>query len=192
MREGEADPGLYSFRPYRGRTKIEWPNDKKVAVWVSPNLEFYEIDPPANPHRKAWTRPHPDVVGYSHRDYANRVGHWRMAEAMAKHGFPGSVSLSVALCQHIPEVVEHAASLGWEFFSHGIYNTRYSYFIDETQERAVITDAIQTVRDPQDAAQLTDQPSVIGRDAGEVRVRPLGKRPAMVPGHIGYQLHLMG
>lgn len=147
MREGDGDPGLYSFRPYRGRAKIEWPGQKKVAVWVSPNLEFYEIDPPANPHRKAWTRPHPDVVSYSHRDYANRVGHWRMAEVMAKHGFPGSVSLSVALCQHIPEVVEDAARLGWEFFSHGIYNTRYSYGMDEEQERAVIADAIQTVRE---------------------------------------------
>jgi peptidoglycan/xylan/chitin deacetylase (PgdA/CDA1 family) len=147
MREGEADPGLYSFRPYRGRSKIEWPGDKKVAVWVSPNLEFYEIDPPANPHRKAWARPHPDVVGYSHRDYANRVGHWRMAEAMERHGFPGSVSLSVALCQHIPEVVQDAARLGWEFFSHGIYNTRYTYGMDDMQERAIIADAIETVRD---------------------------------------------
>ena len=147
MREGEGDPGLYSFRPYRDRRRMEWPDGKTVAVWVSPNLEYYELDPPANPHRKAWSRPHPDVVGYSHRDYANRVGHWRMAEVMAKHGFPGSVSLSVALCQHIPEVVEHAAGLGWEFFSHGIYNTRYSYGMDEAQERAVILDAIHTVRE---------------------------------------------
>ena len=86
------------------------------------------------------------MVGYSHRDYANRVGHWRMAEIMSKHGFPGSVSLSVALCQHIPEVVEDANARGWEFFSHGIYNTRYSYGMDERQERAIIEDSIETVR----------------------------------------------
>jgi allantoinase len=124
MREGAADPELYGFRPYRDRAKLIWPEGKTVAVWVSPNLEFYEIDPPTNPNRKAWARPHPDVVGYAHRDHANRVGHWRMAEAMSRHGFPGSVSLSVALCQHIPEVVADAAARGWEFFSHGIYNTR--------------------------------------------------------------------
>src|SRR3546814_6980256 len=41
--------------------------------------------------RKSWPKPYPDVVGYSHRDYANRVGHWRMAETMEKHGFKGSV-----------------------------------------------------------------------------------------------------
>lgn len=141
-----ADPGLYEYAPYRGRERIVWPGGKSIAVWVAPNLEFYELDPPANPHRKSWSRPHPDVVGYGHRDYANRVGHWRMAEVMARHGFPGSVSLSVALCQHHPEVVAHADSLGWEFFSHGIYNTRYAYGMDEAQERAIIEDSIRTVR----------------------------------------------
>ncbi|MEZ6022157.1 MAG: polysaccharide deacetylase family protein [Hyphomonadaceae bacterium] len=141
------DPKLYDFLPYRGRPKIEWPDGKTVAVWVAPNIEFYELDPPANPHRKAWPKPAPDVVGYSHRDFGNRVGHWRMAEVMEKHGFKGSVSLSMAMCQHHPEIIEHANKLGWEFFSHGIYNTRYTYGMDEAQERAIIEDSIKTVRD---------------------------------------------
>ena len=70
-----------------------------------------------------------------------------MAEVMSKHGFPGSVSLSVALCQHHPEVVRDGVERGWEFFSHGIYNTRYSYGMDEAQERAIIEDSIRTVRE---------------------------------------------
>jgi allantoinase len=141
------DPGLYDFRPYRDRAKVQWPGGKTVAVWVSPNIEFYELDPPANPHRKSWTKPHPDVVGYSHRDHGNRVGHYRLAEVMERHGFKGSVSLSVAMCQHCPEIIDQVNALGWEFFSHGVYNTRYSYGMDEGQERALIEDAIRTVRD---------------------------------------------
>lgn len=144
MRE---DPALYDFSPYRNRPRLAWPGGKTVAVWVAPNLEYYEIDPPPNPHRKSWARPHPDVVGFSHRDHSNRVSHWRMAEAMTRHGFPGSVSLSVALCQHHPEVVADANERGWEFFSHGIYNTRYAYGMDERQERAIIEDSIRTVRE---------------------------------------------
>jgi len=143
---GTADPGLYAWRPWARRRRIDWPGGKRVAVWVAPNLEYYEIDPPPHPQRKAWARPHPDVVGYGHRDHGNRVGHWRMAEAMTAHGFPGSVSLSVALCQHHPEVVADAAARGWEFFSHGIYNTRYAYGMDAEQERAIIRDSIETVR----------------------------------------------
>ena len=145
MSAQKSDPGLYDYQPYRGRKKLVWPEGKTCAVWIAPNLEFYELDPPANPHRKSWPKPHPDVVGYSHRDHANRVSHWRMAEMMSRHGFPGSVSLSVALCDHIPEVVEDANERGWEFFSHGIYNTRYSYGMDEAQERAIIEDSITTV-----------------------------------------------
>ncbi len=147
MIEGAPDPDLYDYNAYRNRPKIEWPGGKSVAVWVAPNLEYYEIDPPANPMRKSWPRPHPDVVGYGHRDHSNRVSHWRMAEVMSKHGFPGSVSLSVGLCQHHPEVVADGVDRGWEFFSHGIYNTRYSYGMDEAQERAIIEDSIRTVQD---------------------------------------------
>ena len=146
MREGEADPGLYDFRPYRDRARIGWPDGKTVAVWISPNIEFYELDPPANPHRKSWTKPHPDVLGYSHRDFGNRVGHQRLVEVMETHGFKGSVSLSVAMCQHHPEIINQVNALGWEFFSHGIYNTRYSYGMDEAQERSLIEDSIETVR----------------------------------------------
>jgi allantoinase len=143
----KSDPGLYDFAPFPDRPRDIWPSGKRVAVWIAPNLEYYEIDPPVHPQRKTWARPHPDVVGYSHRDHANRVSHWRMADAMTRHGFPGSVSLSVALCQHHPEVVADANARGWEFFSHGIYNTRYAYGMSEDQERAIIADSIRTVRE---------------------------------------------
>ncbi len=146
-RHVKADPGLYDFARFADRPQNVWPGDKRVAIWVAPNLEYYEIDPPAHPQRRSWTKPHPDVVGYSHRDHANRVSHWRMADAMTRHGFPGSVSLSVALCQHHPEVIADAASRGWEFFSHGIYNTRYAYGMSVEQERAIIADSIRTVRE---------------------------------------------
>ncbi|HEY8351596.1 MAG TPA: polysaccharide deacetylase family protein [Sphingomonadales bacterium] len=143
----KADPELYDFWPYRDRPKIVWPGGKKLAFWIAPNIEFYELDPPANPFRKSWTKPHPDVQGYAHRDYGNRVGHWRMMEAMDKYGMRGSVSLSVAMCQHHPEIIQAANERNWEFFSHGIYNTRYCYGMDEAQERAIIEDSIKTVRD---------------------------------------------
>ena len=48
----KSDPDLYDFAPYRNRAPIRWPGDKQVAVWIAPNLEYYEIDPPAHPRRK--------------------------------------------------------------------------------------------------------------------------------------------
>ena len=142
MRE---DPALYDYRAWDERLPIRWPGGARVAFWVAPNVEFYELDPPLNPIRKAWPRPTPDIQGYGTRDYGNRVGHVRMMEVLDRHGVRGSVSLSVALCEHHPEIIDMCRERDWEFFSHGIYNTRYAYGMDEAQERAMIEDSVRTI-----------------------------------------------
>lgn len=140
------DPKLYGHWPYRNRPKVAWPGGKKLAFWVAPNIEFYELHPPKNPHRSPWPRPNPDVVGYAYRDHGNRVGNWRLIEMMEKFNIPGTVSLSVAMCDHFPEMIETVNALGWEFFSHGAYNTRYIYGMDREQERATLQHAIDTIK----------------------------------------------
>lgn len=143
----KADPKLYDYWPYLNRPKIVWPGRKKLAFWVAPNIEFYELDPPSNPQRTPWPRPTPDIVPYSYRDHGNRVGHWRLMELMDKYGVRGSVSLSTAVCQHHPEIIEACTARGWEFFAHGIYNTRYTYGMSRAQEDAMIKDSIKTIKD---------------------------------------------
>jgi peptidoglycan/xylan/chitin deacetylase (PgdA/CDA1 family) len=140
-----SDPGYYDYSPIVDRPRLTWPGEARVALWVAPNIEFYEWLPPPNPVRAPWLREQPDVLGYSLRDYGNRVGIWRVLEVLDRHGVRGSVALNVAVCDHHPEVIEACRERGWEFFSHGIYNTRYLYGMDEAQERHVIEDAIATV-----------------------------------------------
>ena len=139
------DPGHYDYWPYIDRPKLTWPQGKKIAFWVAPNIENYEFEPPLNPHRRAMPRPLPDVIHYSHRDYGNRAGFWRMLEAMDAFGVRGSVSLNVATLDHHPEVIEECKARDWEFFSHGVYNTRYLYGMNEAQERAYIEDVIESI-----------------------------------------------
>lgn len=140
------DPGMYDFAPYRAdRPKIVWPNGARVAFWVAPNIEHYELQPPNNPTRAPWPKPLPDVLGYSWRDYGNRVGFDRMADVMAKYGVRGSVSLNVALCEHFPDIIDRCNELDWELFSHGSYNTRYLYNLTEDEQREVIRDSRDTI-----------------------------------------------
>jgi peptidoglycan/xylan/chitin deacetylase (PgdA/CDA1 family) len=61
------------------------------------------------------------------------------------YGIRGSISLSAALCEHHPEIIELCRERHWEFFSHGIYNTRYTYGLSEEQERSMILDSIETI-----------------------------------------------
>jgi len=142
MRE---DPQLYDYWAYQNRPKIVWPNGAKLAFWVAPNIEFYELDPPENPHRKPWPQAYPAVAGYSIRDYGNRVGHQRQMELLEKYNIRGSISLSTAICDHHPEIITACAERNWEFFSHGIYNTRYTYGLSEDQERQMIQDSVDTI-----------------------------------------------
>ncbi len=115
-------------------------------MWFAPNVEFYELMPPKNPQRMSWPPPWPDVLGYSARDHGNRVGFWRLLDAMNRFGLRGSAALNMAVCDHHPEIVEAMRESKWEFFSHGIYNGRYVHGMDAAQERAIIEDSIATVR----------------------------------------------
>lgn len=139
------EPGRYVYSPLVGRPRLTLPGGARVAVWVAPNHEFYELDPPRGGVREPWSRVHPDTLQYSYRDYGNRVAIWRVIDVLERHGVKGSISLNVALCDHHPETAERCADLGWEFFSHGIYNTRYLFGLAESEERQVIEDVIQTV-----------------------------------------------
>ena len=69
----------------------------------------------------------------------------RQMEVLDRYGVRGSVSLSAALCEHHPEIIAMCRERDWEFFSHGIYNTRYTYGLSEADEREMILDAVDTI-----------------------------------------------
>jgi allantoinase len=143
----KSDPSYFDYWAYRDRPRIIWPGEAQLALWIAPNFEFYELEPPANAQRAAWTRPAPDIEGYGTRDYGNRVGATRLAHVLDQHRLSASVSLSTALCVHHPEIVQLGLDRGWEFFSHGLYNTRYSYGLDEAAEKQLITESMQMIRE---------------------------------------------
>ena len=140
-----TEPGRYAYLPLIDRPKITWPNGARVAFWVAPNIEFYELEPTKGPV-PVWPRPAPDILHYAQRDYGNRAGVWRMMEVMERFGVRGSVSLNAAVCDHIPDIIDACVRLKWELFSHGIYNTRLIYGMDEDQVREVIRDSVDTIR----------------------------------------------
>jgi len=141
-----TDPDRYDYLPLIDRPRIRWPNDARVAFWVAPNIEFYEMDPPDGQGRPLWPRPHPDVLNYSLRDYGNRSGVWRVIEALDHFDVRASVSLNAAMCDHMPDIVSACVKLKWELFSHGIYNTRLISGLTEDEVRHVIRDSVETIR----------------------------------------------
>lgn len=131
------DPVPYS--PILHRPKLAWPNGARVALWLAPNIEHYEYLPKFVRTRDPWPRsPYPDVLGYAQRDYGNRVGLWRFFDLTDDLGLPCTVSLSLSVMEHYPEILGAMERRGWEYLAHGIYNTRYHWDFTEAEERAAM------------------------------------------------------
>ena len=140
-------PHRVDYLPMADRPSISWPNGARVALWIAPNVEHYEYLPPRDPGRNPWPRsPHPDVQGYSHRDYGNRIGFWRMLEALDRYDVTCTASTNLAVFEHYPDVGKAMADRGWEIMSHGIYNTRYLSSLSEDEERDFYVDCVETLR----------------------------------------------
>ena len=140
-------PNRVDYSPIIDRPIIKWPNDARVALWISPNVEHYEYMPDDDSARTPWPRtPFPDVQQYSYRDYGNRVGFWRMLETLDKYNIRCCVSLNMAVLEHFPEIRDAMVQRDYDYMSHGIYNTRYLYTYTEEQERGFYRDTIDTLK----------------------------------------------
>jgi peptidoglycan/xylan/chitin deacetylase (PgdA/CDA1 family) len=140
-------PDRVDYSPIIDRPIIKWPNNARVALWISPNVEHYEYMPDDDTARTPWPRtPFPDVQQYSYRDYGNRVGFWRMLETLDKYNIRSCVSLNMAVLEHFPEIRDAMVERDYDYMSHGIYNTRYLYTYTEEQEREFYRDTIDTLK----------------------------------------------
>jgi allantoinase len=134
-----VEPDIVAYSPILHRPRLTWSGGARVALWVCPNIEHYEFLPAFQRTRPPWPRsPNPDILGYSIRDYGNRVGLWRLFEATDALGIRCTVSLSMSVIQHYPQILEAMEKRRWELMSHGIYNTRYHWDLTEDEERAAM------------------------------------------------------
>jgi len=140
-------PDRFDYCPIVDRPRIEWPRGARVAFWVAPNVEHYEYLPTFDGVRNPWPRsPYPDVQSYSHFDYGNRVGFWRMLEVLDRYRVRCTVSLSLQVLDRYPEVARAMLDRDWDFMSHGLCNTSYMTTFDEARERDWLSDNVERFR----------------------------------------------
>ena len=125
----------YDYQPITTRPRLRWPNDARLAVWVSPNIEYFHIDQPIP--NFAMSRV-PDVRGYSQRDYGARVGVFRMMEVLDKYGIRASAQLNSEVCTHHREIIEEGVKRDWEWLGHGVTNNMPLTSYPPVDERSVI------------------------------------------------------
>jgi peptidoglycan/xylan/chitin deacetylase (PgdA/CDA1 family) len=125
----------YSYSPIGARPLYDWPDGKRLAVYVALNLEWFsfgeglgaELAPAAH---------QPDVLNYAWRDYGNRVGVFRLAELFAELKLPVSLLVNADMYAHAPQAV--AAFAGAEIVGHGRSNSERQGTLSENEENALI------------------------------------------------------
>lgn len=134
----------YEYSPVIARRTIQWPNKARVAVWVIPNIEHFELDAPVADISEI-SRASPDVPNYSRRDYGNRVGVWRIMETLDSYDIRATAAINSAACEHYPIIVSEGKKRGWEFMGHGISNSKRLAGLSEEEERKLIRSALQAI-----------------------------------------------
>lgn len=114
-----ARTGPFPYSPIISRKPLHWPNGKRLAFWVIPNIETFALNEkmPDGPVI-------PNVFSWSKREYGNRVGVFRIMKVLARYNIRATVALNSEVCDAAPQIIEEALKLGWEFMGHGESNTR--------------------------------------------------------------------
>jgi len=171
-------PGMdhdhYTYSALPGRPPLRWPDGARVAMAVVVHLEHWELDPPASALRDPRFRDpfgdfRPDYRTYTIREYGNRVGIFRIFDALDRHGIRATVAANASACARYPFLVEECRRRGWEFAAHGTHATRMvSSRMSEAEERAVIERSIAAITDA-----TGDRPrGWVAQDFGETERTP--------------------
>lgn len=141
------DNELYSYSPIVRRPKLVWPNGARVAFYVGLNVEHYEVDKPATSIFSGTAHLKPDPLNYGWRDYGPRVGIWRVADALDKHGIRASVLLNSDVPKHYPEIIEAGNERRWAWLAHGKNNSIFQAGMTVEEERRYLADVVKTITD---------------------------------------------
>lgn len=127
----------YPFSSIRSRPDFEWPDGKRLAVYFALNVEAFEFG--RNPGPDFTTMPAaPFHRGFAYRDYGNRVGIWRIADAFAEADAPLSVLANLSVYDACPEILVPFRERGDEFVGHGRTNSERQLDMDIDTERAML------------------------------------------------------
>ena len=160
----ERKPGMdndhYDWSPITTRSPLTWPADARVALCVIVSLEHYEWSMP-----EGWYQPpspgglgrgtFPDLRSYSHHEYGNRVGIFRVLDILDRYGIPPTVAMDATVARNYPFLIEECRKRGAEFIGHGqTVNRMISSEMSEEEERQYIHESVEALAEATGARPL--------------------------------------
>ncbi|MFA3791261.1 polysaccharide deacetylase family protein [Aliiglaciecola sp. SL4] len=115
------DHDLYDWSMLSQRKPIVWPKQKKLALWVNINVQFFPLNQRDNPVPVpgGMKMPYPDLRHFSLRDYGNRVGIFRLFKALDKFNIKPTIAVNGAMVERAPYLMDVIKERGNEVIAHG-------------------------------------------------------------------------
>ena len=122
LRRYGMDHSHYDWSMLSKRKPVQWPGGARVALWVVPALEWFPLNMKGVPFKPpgAMMTAYPDLRHYTLRDYGNRVGIFRIMQALAKHQIRASVAVNAAVALRYPSLIQACTGQGWEVIANGL------------------------------------------------------------------------
>ncbi len=116
------DQDLYPWRPAVERAPIRWPGGASVAAIVVCVIEHHTLTPAGKPFKPpgAMVTPYPDLRHYTTRDYGNRVGVFRILDALRQAGVRATFPINAAQLRRLRWLVEPIVAEGHEIAAYGL------------------------------------------------------------------------
>lgn len=139
----------YDFEPMIYRAPVRFPRGERLAVLMYVNIEHVPFGSTAAAHAvyPGTLQFSPDILNHAWRDYGNRVGLWRIMDAMDKHGFRGTVNLNSDVCREYPQIIKEGNSRKWDWGVQGDNNTSIPTLMQEDEEHSFIQRNVKIVAD---------------------------------------------
>lgn len=147
----------YDYVPLPARQPLKWPNQARLALIVTINLEYWDLlkdtesayyagGPPVIPDPMPGNVP--DFPNFSWREYGQRVGVWRMFDTFDAAGVPASCTMNAKMGLERRAVIDAVGERGWELVAHnyeqGDLLTNYQF--DRDAEARLIDKALKVYR----------------------------------------------
>ena len=131
---------------------VVWPGKARVALWVAVHVGHFPMDMPRQPFVApgGMERPYPSYWDYTQRDYGNRVGIYRLMKALDARGLRATALIELGGGDALSGTRDEIAASQWEIAAAGVDMGRLHHGgLSETEERALVTQAVDTLRGAQ-------------------------------------------
>jgi peptidoglycan/xylan/chitin deacetylase (PgdA/CDA1 family) len=142
------DHDRYDWSMLADRKAVMWPGGAKLALWINVSLQFFPMNQRGHPFPPpgGMSMPYPDLRHFTLRDYGNRVGIYRVLDALNARGLRASFAVNGQLAERTPGLVQEVAGTG-ELIGHG-WNMDAPHYggLERSAEEAQIADSLAALR----------------------------------------------